>query len=1006
MMVEAPKVDRRSRDEVAAEVRRLLARSGHGWPARPSAGAADALIGVFAQLCGTVIDRLNKAPQKNMLAFLDMLGASPLPAQAARVPLTFHLAAQHTGHVKVPALTQVAAALEKNEQQPVLFETERELVVTSAELVAVAVKEGSADTFDDHSAILKQPAPEGVPMLHGTKLLEHVLYIDLAMQSPPQTIRRLGLVFELTGPIQSSARSWLQWEIWNGTALAATPLQPLSDGTQQLTSSGAIVFESPPPIPQTEVNGRKGYWLRCRTLLPLTDMARMPSISGVTVRLESAQQNIAVEAALANSAALDPTKDFFPLGQHPAFGDTLYLACAEAFSKAGATVTMHLVLTNPASGGHQTAIPPISARSARLRWELWDGSHWVTVGESESGREVRDDAAGFRDTTKALTESGAVTIRIPPSTSSQKIGGRNSFWIRVRLVSGDYGRAAAYEKGRDGAVAITPASFAPPAISTSSVDYDLLIESPPKVILAYNDFTFSTVDPRTGPFFPFRPASERTANCYLGFTSTKDFSDRSMSIYFGVGNPPDRKTVLDMSAAAQATPVWEYWNGTTWARWTVVDDTDGFRRSGIVRFLAPRDFTLGTEFGKTAYWLRVRVQAGAGYQPRLRMVLLNTTMASQSVTMKADVLGSSTGTPSQKFRTTKSPVLAGQQLEVLEPAMPSARAQRVIRDQEGDDAIRQSDPDDLQRVGVWVRWHEVPNFNGSGPGDRHYVIDRESGEVVFGDGVSGRIPSAAAKNIVMSRYRTGGGASGNRKPQTIQQLNSSIPYIDKVTNPEPAAGGSDAESIDRLIDRAPRQLRHGFRAVTAQDFEDLAMLASPEVARARCIPLYDLAQDPDARLARPGVVSLIIAPVVGLSAPVVARPTPTMELIRRVRDYLDEHRLTEADLVIVGPEYVAIKVEAEVTVSDVDTASEVELAVTRVLSRFLHPITGRMDRSGWQFGQEPRKSDIYALIEDVPGVDHVRELKMTQLEDRPGVYKSRNFLICAAAPQVTATLER
>ncbi len=131
-----------------------------------------------------------------------------------------------------------------------------------------------------------------------------------------------------------------------------------------------------------------------------------------------------------------------------------------------------------------------------------------------------------------------------------------------------------------------------------------------------------------------------------------------------------------------------------------------------------------------------------------------------------------------------------------------------------------------------------------------------------------------------------------------------------------------------------------------------------------------------------------------------------MELIRRVRDYLDEHRLTEADLVIVGPEYVAIKVEAEVTVSDVDTASEVELAVTRVLSRFLHPITGRMDRSGWQFGQEPRKSDIYALIEDVPGVDHVRELKMTQLEDRPGVYKSRNFLICAAAPQVTATLER
>ena len=1006
MMVEAPEVDRRTREDVASQVRRMLARSVPGWPERSFGGAADALIGVFAQLCGTVIDRLNKAPRKNLLAFLDMLGASPLPAQAARVPLTFHLAAQHPGHVTVPALTQVAAALEKGEQQPVLFETERELVITSAMLMTVAVKEGSAGTFADHSAILERPAREGVPMFHGSQPMEHQLYIDLALPSPPPVIQRLGLSFELAEPAQPSGRDWLQWEIWDGASRTGTLLKPVSDGTQELAGNGEIVFESLPPIPQTEVDGCKGHWLRCRTLLPLPGAARVPSVRGVSVRVESVRENLPVEAALTNSVVLDPTKDFFPFGQHPAFGDTLYLACAEALSKAGAAVTMHIVLTNPESGGNQMPVPPVVGRSVRLRWELWDGAHWVTAGVSESGRQSRDDDTGFSDTTKSLTESGAVTLRIPPAAASLKIAGQSSYCIRVRLVGGDYGRAAAYEKGRDGTYAFTPASFAPPSISTISLDYSLRTTSPPNRILTCNDFTLSAVDPQTGPFRPFQPSPEPAAHCYFGFATGKAFSDRSMSIYFGVGNPPDRKAALDMSTSAQVTLIWEYWNGLQWTKWTVIDDTDGFRRSGIIRFLAPPDFSARSEFGKTAHWLRVRVVAGAAYEPRLRLVLLNTTMASQSVTMISEVLGSSNGAPGQRFRTTKAPVLAGQQLEVLEPAMPSVEAQRMIREDEGDDAIRRADPGDVRGSGVWVRWHEMPNFNGSGRRDRHYVVDRETGEVVFGDGVSGRIPAVAPKNIVMARYRTGGGASGNRKAHTIEQLKTSIPSVDKVTNPERAAGGSDAESLDKLIARAPQQLRHGFRAVTARDFEDLAMLASPEVARARCVPLFDLAQDPDAKLARPGVLSLIIAPVAGASSQLAARPMPSMELIRRVRDYLDDHRLTEADMVIVGPEHVAIKVEAEVAVSDVDTASEVELAVSLAISRFLHPAIGSFDGGGWNFGQEPNKSDIYSLIEDVPGVDHVRELKLTRLEDRPGACRTGYFLICAAEPQVTATLEK
>lgn len=1013
-MMTAPIVDQRTREDVEAGVRRLMSRFVGGWPRRSTGDASDALIGVFAQLCGTIIDRLNKAPGKNLLAFLDMLGANLLPAQAARAPLTFHLAVQHTGHVVVPAGTQVAATLEKGETQPVVFETEREMVVTSARLVATGVKEGPADKYDDYSSILEQPRKQGVPMFHGSQLIDHQLFIDLALPSPDLVIQELRLSIELENPIQPPGRDWLRWEIWDANLKLAVVLNPASDDTQELTKSGDIVFHSIPPVPQSELYGSVGYWLRCRTLLPLTSSS-IPSVRRVTVTVESARQNLPVEAALMNRALLDPTKDFFPFGQHPAFGDTLYLANKDAFSKAGATVTMDTLLTNPETGASQASIPSVVGHNVRLRWEIWDGANWATAGVSESGRNNQDEATGFSDSTRAFTTSGAISIRVPPTTGPLQMGGRKSFWIRARLADGEYGRRGGYAKGRDGVYVYTPDSLTPPAISAISISYRLRLTSTPNM-KTYNDFIFSNVNPQTGPFRPFQPSLE-PASCYFGFlpakppaalasAAQKNFSDRSMSIYFGVGNPPDRKAVLDMCNAAQVTLIWEYWNGSEWTKWTVIDDTDGFRRSGIIRLLAPRDFASKSEFGKPAYWIRIRAASVVGYVPRLRLVLLNTTMASHTVTMTAEILGSGNGTPSQTFRTTKSPVLAGQQLEVLEPAMPSVEAQRFIREEEGEDAIHLADPSQFLGGTVWVRWHEVPNFNGSNRHDRHYVIERATGLVTFGDGVNGKIPPALTRNIVMARYQTGGGAVGNRKANSIGQLKTAIPYVDSVTNVEPATGGADAEDTARLLDRAPRQLRHGYRAVTPQDFEDLAMLASPGVARARCVPLYDLAQDPDATRARPGVVSLIIAPVAAVSVPLTTRPMPSMELIRVIKDYLDDRRLTEADLVIVGPDYVAIQVEAEFTVSDVDTASEVELAVSLALSQFLHPALGGKEGAGWNFGAEPNRSDIIALIQAVDGVDHVRELKMTQLEDRPGAHKSGYFQICAADPKTTATLEK
>ena len=112
-MLAPPNIEERNVEDFAAEVRTLLAREVRGWPAAARPGeTGDALVRIFGHLCGTVADRLNRAPYKNLLAFLELQGISLRPAQAARAPLTFELVEQHTGHVRVPAHTQVAAVPE------------------------------------------------------------------------------------------------------------------------------------------------------------------------------------------------------------------------------------------------------------------------------------------------------------------------------------------------------------------------------------------------------------------------------------------------------------------------------------------------------------------------------------------------------------------------------------------------------------------------------------------------------------------------------------------------------------------------------------------------------------------------------------------------------------------------------------------------------------------------------------------------------------------------------
>jgi hypothetical protein len=176
--------------------------------------------------------------------------------------------------------------------------------------------------------------------------------------------------------------------------------------------------------------------------------------------------------------------------------------------------------------------------------------------------------------------------------------------------------------------------------------------------------------------------------------------------------------------------------------------------------------------------------------------------------------------------------------------------------------------------------------------------------------------------------------------------------------------------VDDEIDGTLTRLRSRYRAVTIEDYETLALAASPDVARALALPRRDLGgADETARLRpEPGYVSIVVLPVEGFPA------ADETALRDTVRAYLEPRRLLTTQHVIAEP--VWAPVSAEVLVArraDVPDARAQD-AVVDALNRFLDPRRGGDKGTGWPFGRDVFVSELYAQLEGLPEVDYVADI--------------------------------
>jgi hypothetical protein len=960
-----PKIDPRTAPDFSRQVVEILSKDSVGDAElagfKPGAGVSGALINIFARFAELITERLNRVPEKNFLAFLDLLGASLLPPRSARVPLTFTLSEAATEGAVVAAGSEVAAVSAEDQQEPAVFETERELVITSARLTAAFTRDPETDCYADHTLLLPERNEGGSPeaVFQAVTPIEHVLYIanDRIFNHPG---KRNSLTIEFKPAGQGTLT--VAWDSWDEQKKDWVQRQ-----SGEIKSGDPIDLTTLNASPPTTIDQIQKRWLRCRLIGAITSKTILTALSAVTLSATFERKDRTVENAFANSSPIDTNRGFLPFGENPLPGDAFYLKLDKDFIEPGCKVTLNVAINMVGQ-----APKPLNLK---VEWQFWDGTNWTTV-------------PGLGDNTAHLTTSNTVTFNCSEKPALTSINGVEGYWVRGRLSSGSYGPGAELKVERSGdSYTYKSIPAAAPSINSMKISYETTLKDQlPEVILACNDFTYDkrTSLTKEGPIVPFRPTRDGKPAFYLGLEAPARSSrmpNIKINLYVGATGEAAEKERPEIA--------WQYSTGegeTGWASLVVVDDTANFSRPGVVEFLPPTDFARRSEFGGALFWLRAVLEKGAyAVEPRISWLLLNTVMARHATRIENEVLGSSDGSKNQRFRTSHAPVLEGQHLEVRELEMPSRIDQDSIRRNAGEDAISIVADEAGRPVEIWVRWKQAADFYGSGAHDRHYVLDHLSGEVRFGDGISGRVPLVGSGNIRMARYRTGGGVRGNNPARAITELRTTVPYVENVTNYIAASGGAEAESYDSLLERMPRTIRHGDRAVTYEDFEDLAMLASPDVARARCVRFY----------AKEGIgkVSLIIVP--RSSEP---KPLASLETKRRVQEFIEPRKAPLSVLTVSDPEYIEVKVTVEIAPASLEVANKLKIAVLERLTRFLHPLSGGFEGEGWGFGRKPHDSDLYYLIEAIPGVDHVINLRMTtpesEMNERSLVASGKHEVSC------------
>jgi hypothetical protein len=258
-----------------------------------------------------------------------------------------------------------------------------------------------------------------------------------------------------------------------------------------------------------------------------------------------------------------------------------------------------------------------------------------------------------------------------------------------------------------------------------------------------------------------------------------------------------------------------------------------------------------------------------------------------------------------------------------------------------------------------VLWHEVASLRDAGPLDRVYALSYgEDGSVwvQFGDGRNGRRLATGINNVVAA-WRKGLGSSGMVRAGQLSLLSGAPQGVKGVSNPLPANGAADGETLEEARANAPLSVMTLGRIVTLQDYEDFAR-SFTGVAKAHAIWAYV------------GTSRAVYLTVAGIGGAVLS-DRDIGHLRQAITDASDT-----AIALSINPHVPAwFKIEANLKILPDYVADD----VVRTVETLLRDSFSFEKR---QLGQPVARSEVIAAIQSVEGIDWV-DLDSFYRDDTP-----------------------
>jgi len=988
-----PEIDSRKPEDIINDMKKMVPFYTPEWifsPDNPDMGTA--LFLLYLNMLYENIKKLNLVPLRNFAAFANLLNTKVMPSTPAQTFVTFELSEGAKESVFIKKGTQVYAKDEKKEEQ-IIFETVNNLLVTTSMPVCIYNVSTKLDRITKtpvnkplHSESDGSNEIKLFDFTVGENIQEHSLYLGhndlLNLKSP--TVIELGFANSvkhykenLMSTILSNA-DYVEWMYYSKGCWTNFNTIKCENNKVKLIKSGTE------PLDSSEINGEINRWIKCRfkiidkNTVPVSKKLEFDSI-GLSLKHYDTDNNkgILPDRVLFNDIQMDPV-GFYPFGDLFNMYNTFYLSSQEVFTKKNSIISIRFNLKfieNRMQGSENAQINWKAIMKEEdfpkdimnkvyvltVAWEYWNGKSWVKLFNNKEYEEIfYSEEEGPRE----------ILFECPSDIAETSVNNEKNYWIRARVVS----IKNLFSLGM---------VYSSPYMEGLAINYSFEGKSfPLEKCITYNNAEY--LDGMQylnsgGKFLePFYCFDAKYPGFYIGFKTPPLKGPISMLFSVKPGKIQD-----------ELIPVikWEYMRkteyGVQWQDLKVIDGTNSLMESGTVVFAGPNDFRLHTLLGNEYYWIRV-LNPDSKYEdnpsfyhvPVVDGIYMNTAVVIQQESIEGEMLQRSGGMNKNEYILSRTPIISEEiwvdetnnlsNSEILNMENSKEVETNVFKDSEGNP------------IRCWVKWQYAGDFSESNSNDRHYMIDRTTGVVVFGDGKNGMEQPSSGMNTIKVNYRVGGGKRGNLAPYTITELQNPIGFIDKVFNPKASDGGCEKETVEEALKRSTEIIKHRNRAVTAEDFECLTRQASQNIAKVKCLANFNEKAEKET-----GCITIVIVP---------KDEKKSVSYFSKLKHQLESYLSDRASNIVsfrqkikvIQPVFLEINVSAVLVVNKIDDIIPVEEEAVERINKFLNPFEGNYDGNGWQIGQNIHESVLFPLLKSISSVKNVERISIA-------VYKADGY---------------